>query len=195
MNLLAGVGWVLVSYLCGALPLSFWLGKLVLKVDIRTIGDGNPGGTNVWKAGGPGWGLLAIILDGMKGLVPVALAYYQGGASGWWLLPICLAPIIGHAYTPFLNFKGGKSLATTFGVWTALTVYTVPLIFGAALGLGVWLLKREVRAILLAVLVVLVYLLVVVRDPVFVSIWVGNALLLLWRYRGAKNKPPSGTPA
>lgn len=191
MSIPVGLGWVLFSYLCGTLPLSFWLGKLVLKVDIRQIGDGNPGGTNVWKAGGPGWGLLAIILDGMKGLIPVALAFYQGGVSGWWLLPVCLAPVIGHAYTPFLNFRGGKSLATTFGVWTALTVYVVPVIFGIALALGIKWLKVERRAILLAVGVVLGYLLVGARDPVLVSIWVGNALLLLWRYRNTlSEKPP-----
>lgn len=190
MSVVSGVGWVLFSYLCGTLPLAYWLGRLVLKVDIRQYGDGNPGGTNVWKAGGPFWGLLAIILDGLKGLVPVALAYYTAGISGWWLLPICLAPLIGHAYTPFLNFRGGKSLATTFGVWTALTLYVVPVLFGISLGLAIWLLKAEVRAILAAVLVVLAYLLVAVQDPILVSIWVGNALLLLWRYRLTPSEQP-----
>jgi glycerol-3-phosphate acyltransferase PlsY len=192
MSVLSGVGWVLFSYLCGTLPLAYWLGRLVLKVDIRQIGDGNPGGTNVWKAGGPFWGLLAIILDGLKGLVPVALAYYTAGISGWWLVPISLAPLIGHAYTPFLNFRGGKSLATTFGIWTALTLYVVPLIFGLGLAVGIWLLKAEAWAILVAALGVLVYLLVGAQDPVFVSIWIGNALLLLWRYRASLRQLPPG---
>ena len=87
--------WIAFAYLCGALPLSYWLGKVFLHVDIRQYGDGNPGGANVWKAGGKWWGLTAIIMDGFKGLIPVALANFQGGVTGWALVAVCLAPILG----------------------------------------------------------------------------------------------------
>jgi acyl-phosphate glycerol 3-phosphate acyltransferase len=118
---------------------------MFLEVDIRQFGDGNPGGTNVWKAGGPRWGITAILLDGLKGLIPVSLALYQGEVSGWWVFPVSLAPIMGHVFSPFLNFRGGKALATTFGVWTALTLYQVPIVFGISLGFWIWLRHWHLR--------------------------------------------------
>jgi acyl-phosphate glycerol 3-phosphate acyltransferase len=174
--------WVIFALFCGSLPLSYWLGNLVLKVDIRQYGDGNPGGVNVWKAGGPRWGILAILLDGLKGFLPVALAVYLGGVDGWWLFLVSLAPVLGHVFSPFLNFRGGKALATTFGVWTALTLYVVPIAFGISLGLWIWLLKNDGWAILAGVFTVLVFLLVGGFDQVLVGTWIANGGILTWRY-------------
>lgn len=176
------LAWVIFAFFCGSLPLAYWLGKLVLKVDIRQYGDGNPGGTNVWKAGGKWWGILAILLDGLKGLIPVILALYLGGIEGWWIFPVSLAPILGHVFSPLMNFRGGKALATTFGVWTGLTLYLVPMIFGIALGFWIWLLKNDGWAILVGISSVLVFLLIWNFDPVLVSIWVANGTILVWRY-------------
>jgi len=174
--------WVLFAFLCGMLPLSYWLGRLFLKVDIRQYGDGNPGGTNVWKAGGPWWGITAILMDGFKGLIPVSLALYLGEVSGWWVFPISLAPILGHVFSPFLNFRGGKALATTFGVWTALTLYQVPMVFGISLGIWIWLLRNDRWAILAGVLSVLVFLSVWNFDLVLVCTWIANGIILIWKY-------------
>jgi acyl-phosphate glycerol 3-phosphate acyltransferase len=176
--------WVIFALFCGSLPLSYWLGNLVLKVDIRQYGDGNPGGVNVWKAGGPRWGILAILLDGLKGFLPVALAVYLGGVDGWWLFLVSLAPVLGHVFSPFLNFCGGKALATTFGVWTALTLYIVPIAFGISLGLWIWLFKNDGWAILAGVFTVLVFLLVGGFDQVLVGTWIANGGILTWRYSG-----------
>ena len=159
------------------------MGSHFLKVNIRQYGDGNPGGTNVWKAGGAWWGILAILLDASKGLIPILLALNVGGVDGWWILPLSLAPSLGHVFSPFLNFRGGKALATTFGVWTALTYYLVPLAFGIALGFWIWLLKKDGWAILAGISTVLVILLVWNFDPVLVSTWVANGVILLWKYR------------
>jgi glycerol-3-phosphate acyltransferase PlsY len=183
--------WIIFAFLCGSLPLSYWVGRLFLHVDIREYGDGNPGGTNVWKAGGAWWGMLAIISDGMKGLVPVALAYYQGNVSGYILVFVSLAPILGHVYTPFLNFQGGKALATSFGVWTALTVYEAPVVLGLSLAIWSWLLRTDGWVILAGMLTLLVYLLVWHPDPVLISVWVGNCIILVWRYRDSLRKKPA----
>jgi glycerol-3-phosphate acyltransferase PlsY len=180
--------WVFFAFVCGSLPLSYWLGKLLLKVDVRQYGDGNPGGVNVWKAGGRWWGITAILLDGLKGLIPVALALYVGDIDGWLLFPISIAPVLGHIFSPFLNFRGGKALATTFGVWTALTLYIVPLAFGISLGFWMWLLKNDGWAILAGVISVLVLLLVGNYDLVLVSIWIANGGILVWRYSDAFSK-------
>lgn len=174
--------WVIFAYLCGILPLSYWLGKLFLKLDIRMYGDGNPGGTNVWKAGGSWWGMAAILLDGLKGLIPLSLAFYVGGVEQWWVLPVSIAPVLGHIFSPFLNFRGGKALATTFGVWTAITLYQVPVVFGLSLGFWIWLLKNEGWAMLAGVLSTLVFLLMMQFDLVIITTWIANGIILIWRY-------------
>jgi glycerol-3-phosphate acyltransferase PlsY len=175
--------WILPAFFCGSLPLSYWLGKVFLKVDIREYGDGNPGATNVWRAGGKWWGLLAIFLDGLKGLVPVALANDVAGLTGWALLAVSLAPLIGHAYTPFLKFQGGKALATTFGVWTGLTRYQAPVVLGLSLAFWLWLLRKDGWAVLAGMLSLLAFLLMFQRDLVLLAVWAGNFVILMWKYR------------
>jgi glycerol-3-phosphate acyltransferase PlsY len=85
-------------------------------------------------------------------------------------------------FTPFLNFHGGKALATSFGVWTALTLYMVPTVFGVALGISIWRIKNESLAMLMGVISVFLFLLVFHFDLVLLSTWIINAILLIWRY-------------
>jgi len=121
--------WSLLGFLLGSVPFSYWSGRLLLKTDVRQYGDGNPGGANAWKAGGWRIGLVAIFLDIAKGLLPVVLARRYGVAD-WGLVPIALAPVLGHAFTPFLGFHGGKALAATGGVWLGLIGVEAPLAYG-----------------------------------------------------------------
>jgi glycerol-3-phosphate acyltransferase PlsY len=111
--------WIFIGFLCGSIPFSLILTKLLVHKDIRVVGDGNPGGTNALKAGGLKVGIPSILLDMFKGFLPVFLAQ-KYGLSGMNLVPVCLAPILGHAFSPFLHFKGGKALGATGGVWVAL---------------------------------------------------------------------------
>lgn len=104
-----------VGFLAGGIPFSLIVGKLFARVDIRTVADGNPGATNVIRAAGWKAGVPAIILDISKGYLPVALARHYGLAD-WALVPVALAPILGHAFSPFLKFHGGKALGATGGV-------------------------------------------------------------------------------
>jgi glycerol-3-phosphate acyltransferase PlsY len=139
----AVVLWSVFGYLLGAIPFAYILGKLFSRVDLRTVGDGNPGGTNVWKSGGWKIGLPAIMLDIFKGYLPIALARHFG-ISGWSLVPICLAPILGHATMPFLHFRGGKAIGATGGVWVgilgvwAFSVYTATAVLLALLKENAW---------------------------------------------------------
>lgn len=116
------------GFFCGALPLAVWLGKSALRKDIRTVGDHNPGAFNVLRAGGPFWGALAIALEVSKGAFPVGLAAQVIGVEGIGLVTCAIAPVLGHAYSPFLHFRGGKSIAVSLGIWIGLTIWTVPLI-------------------------------------------------------------------
>jgi glycerol-3-phosphate acyltransferase PlsY len=123
MNCADVLVWFIISFFSGALPFSVWIGRWILKKDIRQYGDKNPGTANVFCAGGRIWGVVALLLDFLKGAIPVGLAYWKYDVEGWGLALIAIAPVLGHAYSPLLGFHGGKALATSFGIWTGLTLW------------------------------------------------------------------------
>lgn len=183
--------WTLIGFLLGSLPISVWLGNLALHTDIRAYGDGNPGGTNVIRAGNRGLGLLVIILDMLKGAIPVALAYYVFGVDGWPLVPVVLAPIAGHAFSPFLRFRGGKALASTFGVWTALTVPFGPFVMGGSALMFYRLLNLSGWAVMASLLTLLGFLLLAgVTLPSIVA-WAGTVAFLAWTHRADLRQQPA----
>lgn len=117
------------SFLLGGVPFGLILG-LAKGVDIRKVGSGNVGATNLSRALGRPWGIAAFLLDLAKGLVPVlvagALESPPGGRSvlgtgGWDLALVGILAILGHVFSPYLRFRGGKGVATTFGVMAALS--------------------------------------------------------------------------
>jgi glycerol-3-phosphate acyltransferase PlsY len=117
---------VAIAYGCGSLPWGLWIGRLARGVDIRTVGSGNLGATNVYRALGPGLGVLTLLLDIAKGALPVWLlpqlgwaAAFPGGPE-WCRLAAGLAAVAGHVWTFLAGFKGGKGVATTVGVLLAL---------------------------------------------------------------------------
>jgi acyl phosphate:glycerol-3-phosphate acyltransferase len=182
--------WTLIGFLLGSLPISVWLGKLVLRTDIRDHGDGNPGGTNVLRAGGRGLGLLAIILDMLKGAIPVSLAHYVFKVDGWPLMPVVLAPILGHAFSPLLGWRGGKSLASTFGVWTALTVPFGPFVMGCSVFVFNKLLNTPGWAVMAALLTLLAFLLMTGVTLPWVVTWIGTVTILAWTHRADLRQRP-----
>ena len=175
--------WILFAFFMGALPLSVWLGRLVFGLDIRQYGDGNPGAANVWRAAGPRWGLLAVLLDFLKGFLPVGLANYVIGLEGLALATVALAPILGHSFSPFLRFKGGKALAVTFGIWAGLTLWLIPVILGILFGLFLAILMPEGWAVLVGSLSLLPILLLLEAGVVLLLVWAGMTLNLAWTHR------------
>ncbi len=105
---------LIAAYLFGSIPVGYLICK-ARGVDIRTLGSSNISGTNVRRNLGFFWGALVGFLDFLKGFIPAFLArtYFP---LPWMALSISLAPIIGHIWPLFLGFKGGKGVATTFGI-------------------------------------------------------------------------------
>lgn len=104
-------------------------------VDLRKVRDGNPGSTNLWRVAGFKWGFTALALDYFKGLLPLALFAWKDRGLNPNINPYivsiaALAGIAGHAFSPFLKFKGGKAVATTFGAWSVLTTWEGPTLLG-----------------------------------------------------------------
>jgi acyl phosphate:glycerol-3-phosphate acyltransferase len=188
----------LISYLCGSLPFSVWLARWALGVDVRQVGeDRNPGSANVFKAAGKSkwWiGMSALLLDGFKGLIPVAIATYNFHITGWSLVPVALAPIIGHAYSVFLGFKGGKAVATTFGIWTAITVYRAPLVLGGFFILFSLTLSSSAWSVMLGMLGLLGYLLISHAEAWLLAIWTGNMFILIIKHWTELRQPVGLNP-
>ncbi len=181
--LMTTIFWIIISFFCGALPFSVWVGQVALRRDIRTYGDGNPGAANVFRAGNKKWGVLAILLDGFKGAIPVGIAHYLVGLDGWGLTAVALAPIIGHAFSPFLRFRGGKALAVTFGVWLGLTSWIGPTALGLSFAFWLWLLTVEGWAVTAGMLTFLVVPVFLPGGWPLLAVWLGNFVILVWKHR------------
>lgn len=129
----------LLAFVLGAVPFSWALARLVQGVDIRTVGSGNVGATNVARSMGYGPGLVALSLDAGKGILAVLAA--QWIAPGDSLL-VALAggmAVLGHNFTPFLRFRGGKGVATGAGAFAVLAPYALlgsVLVFVAVVGVS-----------------------------------------------------------
>ena len=190
-QLLPTLLWTLFGFALGALPFSVWVGKLLLGQDIRQFGDKNPGATNVLRAGGVPPFVLALMLDIAKGALPLGLAVHIFGISGWAILPISLGPPLGHTFSPFLNWRGGKAIAAAFGVWIGITIWTMPLISLSLLIVFTLLITPSGWAVMLALAGMLVALLLWFDDPVLLGVWAGQVLLLAWNHQADLGKRPS----
>lgn len=117
--------YLLLSYLCGAIPFGYIIAKLFKNVDIRKVGSGNPGATNVYRTISKPLGVLTLILDVLKGFLPVYFVFLLNPDYQWMVISVAFVTIIGHIFTIFLNFKGGKGVATACGVFLAINPLAV----------------------------------------------------------------------
>lgn len=134
----------IVSYLIGSIPFGFLITKFVKGVDIRQIGSGNPGATNVARVLGKSYGILVFILDLLKGFLTVfAFDYFFTSYGHNLSLILCgMGVICGHTFPIFLGFKGGKAAATGCGVF--LWLAPLPLFISVAVWLLVVFISRYI---------------------------------------------------
>ena len=128
--------WIVGAYLVGSVPFGYLIGR-VRGVDVRTVGSKNIGATNVYRTVGKGWGLLAFLCDFLKGLLPTLAALRWSGSADLPVL-VGLACVVGHTLTVFMRFRGGKGVATAFGMMIALLPYPTLAAFGV-FAVTVWL--------------------------------------------------------
>ncbi len=119
MSVLVPALLILLAYLCGSFPTGVLLAK-ARGVDLRKVGSGNIGATNVGRALGRRWGVVVLIIDAAKGFLPVWVAKLLGQSS-WVLAAVGLAALLGHSFSVFLRFSGGKSVATSLGAALAMS--------------------------------------------------------------------------
>jgi glycerol-3-phosphate acyltransferase PlsY len=204
--------WCLIGYLSGSISFALLLGRM-RGVDIRKAGSGNVGATNVGRVMGRKWGTLCFALDVLKGFAPVFIAGivlgYIGGtgalkpADAWRWLAVMVCPVIGHVFPVWLRFKGGKGVATGFGVllgvWPVLTLAA-----GGALVMWIVMAKTfryvglasSVAALSLPAFVLILGMArsVPIADLVpFLTVTALLALLVLIRHRGNLARTLKGT--
>jgi glycerol-3-phosphate acyltransferase PlsY len=139
---LLGLVFTALGYLSGSIPYGLVLPKLLLGVDVRTIGSGNIGATNAARAGGKAMGVAVFVLDVAKAVAPLLVARaVLGEAAGLWVMATAVAAFAGHLFPVWLGFKGGKGVATAFGIFVVFSPW-------AALGgLGAYLVLYAVTRI------------------------------------------------
>ena len=127
------------AYLLGSIPTGYLVGR-AKGVDIRTVGSKNMGATNVFRTVGKMLGILVLLADALKGWLAVAWlapliwhAFSHEAIPGWLRVIAGIGAILGHNYTCWLQFKGGKGIATSAGVFIALTPWAL------LIALGVWI--------------------------------------------------------
>ena len=143
MELFYSVLLALFAFWLGAFPFSVCIGRWFLGKDIRDYGDGNPGAVNVFRAGGQKLGYLAVFLDVAKGVPFVLLAHSLLGLPDLAVVAVAVSAILGHAFSPFLRWRGGKSIAITFGVLLALPQHEMLLAFIACMVLCALLIEVD----------------------------------------------------
>ncbi|MBN1587408.1 MAG: glycerol-3-phosphate 1-O-acyltransferase PlsY [Candidatus Omnitrophica bacterium] len=175
---------VFLSFALGAIPTGFWLGKLLGR-DIREVGSGNTGATNASRALGKKAGILVLVLDAAKGWVPVVFLAPWSFAQGSVGVPelhqalLGFAAVSGHVWSPFLQFKGGKGVATGAGV--ALALRPVYFLAGFVIFVGFLLLWRRVSIGSLGAALVIPLISVVRADRPEISVCLAavSALIIL----------------
>jgi acyl phosphate:glycerol-3-phosphate acyltransferase len=125
---MAAALWLLASYLLGAIPTSHLVSRLVAGIDLRKQGSGNLGATNLYRVLGWKYAIPVALFDIAKGAIPVLVFAPQASDSQLFALGCGVAAIVGHVFSLFVGFKGGKGVATAAGVMLGLT----PLALGVA---------------------------------------------------------------
>jgi glycerol-3-phosphate acyltransferase PlsY len=179
----------MLAYLIGAIPWGLWLGRMFRGIDIRRQGSGNLGATNVYRTLGPALGIATLLLDVLKGAVPVwvlpRIVHAPGFDPGVARVIAGLAAVTGHVWTVFAGFRGGKGVATTVGVLLALS----PAAFGVFVTVFVVAVAVSGFVSVGSTLGAIAFTIAAaefepggVRSPVF-ALAVVLAILIVWRHR------------
>lgn len=196
---------ILLAYLIGSVPTSVWISQSFFNIDIREYGSGNAGATNTYRVLGPKWGTIVMIIDMLKGVLAVKLAlllpaYADGGVNLQNLQTVLgLAAVVGHIFPIWADFRGGKGVATLFGLVLGISPWTA--IGCVAIFILVLYLTRFVSlSSILASIAFPIFILVIfnVDNPIYRIFAIAVALMVLLTHqknigrllRGNESKVP-----
>lgn len=177
------IAFVVCAYLLGSVSFAVLMSKAFSLPDPRTYGSQNPGATNVLRSGKKAAAALTLLGDAAKGTVAVILAQYFVADNLPLIAAVSIAVFLGHLFPIFLNFKGGKGVATALGVLLAINIW-----LGLAC-LATWLIVAFVfrlssLAALLAAIATPIYAVLIGLSQVYLMVTIVLSLLLIWRHKG-----------
>jgi len=178
------------AYLLGGIPWALVIGRRFYHVDVREHGSGNLGATNVFRALGAKAAIATLVLDAAKGSLAVGVAvwlvptYAFGDLPHQWaMIAATLAAMLGHSYSPYAGFRGGKGVATAAGALLVITPMAWPFLFGTFLILIVLTRMVSLGSVLIAIeYPFLCLLLYRGEEPILIFSTVAAALVV-WRHR------------
>ncbi|MDF2388037.1 glycerol-3-phosphate 1-O-acyltransferase PlsY [Nostoc ellipsosporum NOK] len=195
---------IVLAYLIGSIPTSVWVSRHFFNIDIREYGSGNAGATNTYRVLGPKWGTVVMIVDMLKGIVAVKLAFLVGdyGAEDRFTnlqMGLGLAAVIGHIFPIWADFRGGKGVATLFGLVVGISPLTALGCSGVFL-LVLYLTRFVSLSSMLASVAFPVFILVIfnVDNPIYRVFAIAVALMVILTHqknigrllKGAESKVP-----
>lgn len=198
---------IVIAYLIGSIPTAVWVSKAFFGIDIREYGSGNAGATNTFRVLGSRWGTFVMIIDMLKGVAAtslyILLPFYMSGANEWdrtnFMVGLGLAAVLGHIFPIWADFRGGKGVATLFGMILAIQPVVAVLCVGIFL-LVLYLTRFVSLSSILASIAFAVFILVIFneKEPLYRAFAIAVALLVVLTHqknitrllRGSESKVP-----
>lgn len=196
---------IVIAYLIGSIPTAVWVSKAFFKIDIREYGSGNAGATNTFRVLGSRWGTFVMIIDVLKGVAAtslyILLPYYM--TSEWdhtnFMVGLGLAAVLGHIFPIWADFRGGKGVATLFGMILAIQPVVAVCCVGVFL-LVLYLTRFVSLSSILASIAFAVFILIIFneKEPLYRAFAIAVALLVVLTHqknisrllRGSESKVP-----
>ncbi len=191
---------IIAAYLIGSIPTAVWISKYFFGIDIRDYGSGNAGATNTYRVLGSKWGTIVMIVDMLKGVVAASLFLFLSHyvADEWdrtnFMVGLGLAAVIGHIFPIWANFKGGKGVATLFGMAVAIQPVVALSCVGVFL-LVLYLTRFVSLSSILASIAFAVFILFIFneKEPLYRIFAVLVALMVLLTHQKNINRIIKGT--
>lgn len=180
---------IILAYLLGSIPSGVWLGKILYNKDIRDYGSGNTGATNTFRILGMKAGVIALILDILKGVIATLIPIYFGTT----IHPIFIGlfAILGHVFSLYIRFQGGKAVATSAGV--LLAIHPIYLLTAVLFFLMILFITSTVSIASISASILAAVLSLFLSDPIFsVVVWI-IAFGIVYLHRENINRIREGT--
>ena len=185
---------VLAAYAAGAAPVSYWIGRAFYGKDLRTLGSGNLGATNAYRMLSPWAGIVVVAVDAFKGFAPVWwFPRWDGEEGAVWAVAYGGAAVVGHVFSFWVRFRGGKGVATSAGVLAALAPAALAAGFAAWLVVALATRIVSLASIVAAAAVPLAAWLLPNGDPVVQGFLTVVGLFVMWAHRSNIRRLLAGT--